>query len=176
MHAKRPVAVLTIRSRPARWAMWQTWLNYHCFLIHLVCTCFYRRALLVGLALLDLCQNQGSPGREVGLDVIASSVPSQRVCEVVDRVIHASMTPVLFGVGVKHNFVLARSLHTNSVIRITVGPVEIKDEEQACPFKDNNLVRLVLERDVRLRCREPLVLAFRVVHASIEVVQVSISE
>ena len=49
--------------------------------------------------------------------------------------------------------------------------MEVEDEEQASPLKDDDLVTLVLQADVRLRGTEPLVLFVEVLHGGIELVQ-----
>jgi hypothetical protein len=54
--------------------------------------------------------------------------------------------------------------------------VKVEDEEQARPLKHDNPVLLVLERNVRLRRRQPLEGSLGVVHGRVKSVQVLVPE
>merc|ERR1711974_182086 len=79
-------------------------------------------------------------------------------------------------VRIKYDLVLSRLFNSDSIVSVGIGPVEIEDEEQTTPFKDDNLVLFVLERDVSLRCTEPLVRRLGVVHSRIEAVEVFVPQ
>ena len=78
---------------------------------------------------------------------------------------------VLLGIRVENDAVGARLLNTDAVVGEAVGVVEVEDEDQAGALKDNDLVALVLERDVGLRGVQPAVLVLAQVHRPVKVVE-----
>lgn len=83
---------------------------------------------------------------------------------------------MLLGITVEDNLVGARNIDTDPVISEALSMMEVEDEHRAGPLKDNNLVTLVLERDVCLRGMQPAILGFGQVHGTVKVVEVLVPE
>jgi hypothetical protein len=81
------------------------------------------------------------------------------------------VTTEVLAVRVEHNPVLASDVDTDSVVGIALRGVEIEDKHNACPFKDNDLVSLVLKRDVGLWSVQPTIFLLALVHLAIKVVE-----
>jgi len=54
--------------------------------------------------------------------------------------------------------------------------MEVEDEEQPSPFEDDDLIALVFEGDPRLGRIKPAILYFEMLHGSVKVVQVFVSQ
>lgn len=83
---------------------------------------------------------------------------------------------MILGIRVEHDTVGARLLDADAVVGVAVGVVEVEDEDQAGALKDDDLVTLVLERDVGLRSVQPAVLVLGQVHRPVEVVEVLVTQ
>jgi hypothetical protein len=55
-----------------------------------------------------------------------------------------------FSITRKHDLVLASSFHTYSIITVRISWVEIENKKQISPFKNNDFIAFVFERDIRL--------------------------
>jgi hypothetical protein len=92
------------------------------------------------------------------------------------RGVHVLESSVLLVVARQCDLVRPRNIDPDPVIREALRRVEVKHEEEACALVRDDLVALVLERDVRLRAGEPVVLGVEVVHGGIEGAEVLVPE
>ena len=98
--------------------------------------------------------------RDIDLQIIAAVVPRQ-VCREEARLLKVTTEATeLLVIGVKHDSVGSGLLNAHSVVCEAVCRMEVKDPEEACTFKDKDLVTLVLQADVCLWGMEPAVFLF----------------
>lgn len=102
---------------------------------------------------------------------VLAVVPFHGRGEEASAFINATMAANILVVGVQNNLVRSRNLNADSVVGIALGGVEIENEDNAGPLKDDDLVSLMLERDVCLWRRQPTVVLLRGVHETIKVVE-----
>jgi len=82
---------------------------------------------------------------------ILASVPLHLLSKVSCSCVEPAEAAVLLCIRIQHNPICACFLDANPVVCEALCRVEVKDEHQAGTLKDDNLVTLVLERDVCLR-------------------------
>lgn len=107
---------------------------------------------------------------------VLAVVPLHGSGEESSSLIHPRVTSKVFGVSVEDNLVRAGHINADSVVGEALSGVEVEYEDYTSPLKNNDLVVLVLERDVRLRRGQPAVLALGGVHCAIKVVQKLVSK
>lgn len=89
----------------------------------------------------DLSVSAGRVGT-AHLQPVLAAVPLHRGREVTDAGVNARVAAKLRVVRRKDDAVLACPVRPNAVIRVRVGGVEVEDEEQISPLKDDDLVHL----------------------------------
>ncbi|KAI3492991.1 hypothetical protein L1887_42366 [Cichorium endivia] len=133
--------------------------------------CHEKKCHLIGAV-----EHDGGSAGEVELHKVSTTVPlhvgSKPFCVVVDP----SMATELLCIGVEQHLVLSWHIHADPVVGVGVVGVPVEHEQKAGTLECHDAVRLVLERDVRLRARKPLVLALGIVHGGVECVQVLVPE
>lgn len=82
----------------------------------------------------------------------------------------------LLSVRVEHDLVSASHIDSDAVIGIAIAGVEIENEDQASSLVDNHFVPFVLEGDIRLGRVQPTILVFALVHQSVEMVEILVSQ
>lgn len=105
------------------------------------------------------------------MGAVLAVVPREVGSEEASLGIETVEATVILGIRVENDAVGARLLDADAVIGVAVGVVEVEDEDQAGALKDDDLVTLVLERDVGLRGVQPAVLVLAQVHRPVKVVE-----
>lgn len=119
--------------------------------------------------------HQSSPRRNINLNKIITPIPRQisgKEASLLDIPTQSSKSGII---GIKNNAIRARDINTDAIIREALRRVEIEDPQQARAFKDEDLVILILQTDVRLRGMQPAVFGFGVLHRAVEVVEESVA-
>ena len=87
---------------------------------------------------------QSSSAWNIDMCAIPPVIPWHRLCKVPRVIVNPVEPSVLLAITVENNLVGARNIDTNPVISEALRMMEVEDEHHAGPFKDNNLVSLVL--------------------------------
>lgn len=107
---------------------------------------------------------------------VRPSVPLHRrgkeACALVEPVEPAEVLCI----GVEYYPVGPRHLDADAVVGVALGGVEVEDENDTGPLEHDDLVALVLERDVGLWGVEPAVFGLSEVHGPVEIVQEMVSQ
>ena len=91
------------------------------------------------------------PTRRIKLQPILPPVPLHRRRKVLDRAIDSTMSSEILVVRREYDVIVSRPVRTDSIVRVRVGGVEIEDEEEVSSFEDDDFIRFVFQRNVRLR-------------------------
>lgn len=118
-----------------------------------------------------MATHNGGAGRDVNLHEILPVIPREIGGEEALVVLNPAEAAELRRVGVEDDAVSARLLDADAVVGEAAAGVEVEDPEQARALEGDDLVAVVLERDVRLRAVQPAVLLLRPLHLAVELVQ-----
>lgn len=118
----------------------------------------------------------GCPGRNVHMGAVLAVVPRKVGSEEASLGIETVEATVLLGIRIENDAVGALLLNTDAVVGVAVGVVEVEDKDQAGALKDDDLIALVLERDVGLWGVQPAVLVLGQVHRPVKVVEVLVTQ
>lgn len=105
------------------------------------------------------------------MSAVPPVVPLQRLGEEPCVRVDSAKAAVLLGVRVEHNPICACDIDTDAVVLKALCWVEVESKHHASPLKDDDLVTLVLERDVRLGSMQPAILVLAQVHGAVKVVE-----
>src|SRR5688500_11804684 len=115
--------------------------------------------------------HQSGSCRDINLSEILAIVPGKIIGEEAGILCVSAESAELGAIAVEDNAVDATLLDADAVVGIGVCGVEVEDPEQAGALEDEDLVSLVLQRDVRLWSVQPAVFLLRPVHGPVEVVE-----
>lgn len=128
----------------------------------------------------DTYQSQGTyhgcAAGNINMGAVLPTVPFSRLGEEASALVNTIMSARLLGIRVQHNSVCPGHVDPNPVIAEALGRMEVEDEKAATSLEDDDLVSLVLERDVCLRRLQPTEAALAGVHETIKVVEELVPE
>lgn len=117
-----------------------------------------------------------SPSRDINLRKVLPLIPRKRRSKEPRPRINPLKPTIRLRISIKHNAIRSLLLDTNAVIRVTLRRVEVEHPDQAGTLKDDDLISLVLQADVRLRRMQPAVFLLGVLHAGVELVEELVAE
>ena len=105
------------------------------------------------------CESKNSSTRNIQLQEILAVIPLHRLRNASRLfMVNALVSTKLLAVRIKYNTVSAWNLNTNTIVGVGVSWVEVKHKQQPSTLKDNHSITLMLQRNVCLWGREPLIL------------------